>query len=239
LKLGPAWSSPAERQQWERRLNARIDAQIRKQREVPDEGTFAKIGSRVYRDRRIKAAMPFISIIVQWCRAGEKPFTDEYQSHVADKLGVTERTVRRWQRIADEAEMIKTDTRRGRGRRNRYTVLPAALPPPIDPGAPTRRRRRSVKPDKNVRSPLTDLKPTVLDRSSPPVPLPASGKGVCGPSPASAPGQPRRVKAEPAPVPRAAVSARGQKATPAPAELASPIKRARQGASAMRVRAPP
>jgi len=40
-------------------------------------------------------------------------------------------------------------------------------------------------------------------------------------------------------LPRAVLSARGQKATPAPAEFTSPIKRARQGASAIRVRAPP
>ena len=233
MTLGPAWSSPAERERWEKRLNAGIDAQLREKRNgegAPDESTYAKIGSRVYRDRRIKAAMPFISIIVQWAvRKGG--WTDEYQAHVADKLGVTDRTVRRWQRIADEAEMVKTETLRGRGHRNRYTVLPAALPPPRDPESPRRARssRATIKPDKNVRSTLTELKPSKeegLNSASPPVPLPASGKGVHGAAPMAR-------------LPRAAVSARGQKATPSPAAPALPTEIARQGASAIRVRAPP
>src|SRR5258708_31629456 len=32
LKLGPAWSSPAERERWEKRLNAGIAAQLREKR---------------------------------------------------------------------------------------------------------------------------------------------------------------------------------------------------------------
>ena len=240
MKLGPAWSSPAEKERWERRFDAWADTQQREERNregAKDEGTYAKIGSRVYRDRRIKAAMPFISIIVQWAvRKGG--WTEEYQEHVADKLGVTDRTVRRWQKIADEAEMVKTETRRGRGRRNRYTVLPAALPPPSD--RPRGRVAQQNKPDKNVRSTRTESELRGSDSASPPIPLPASGKGGTD----GAPG--RRAELLGARDGRSAAratptvpTADASRAPPlAPAEFAGSTL-ARQGASAIRVRAPP
>ena len=245
MKLGPAWSSPAEKERWERRFDAWADTQQREKRNgegPPDEGTYAKIGSRVYRDRRIKAAMPFISIIVQWAvRKGG--WTEEYQEHVADKLGVTDRTVRRWQKIADEAEMVKTETRRGRGRRNRYTVLPAALPPP-SPQRPRGRVAQQNKPDKNVRSTLTELETSLQEASnsaSPPLPPPPQAEegGTDG-----APG--RRAELLGARDGRSAAratstvpTADASRAPPlAPAEFAGSTL-ARQGASAIRVRAPP
>jgi hypothetical protein len=239
--------TPEEARQYERRISDRLDAQDRQRRkgERPaDEGTFAKIGSRVYRDRRLKAAQPFISLLVQYSRAGERPQLEEYQQHIASKLGVTVKTVYRWQIIAAEGEMVLTETRKGRGRRNRYTVLPAALAPARDPGAPTRPRRPRVKSDRNVRLSPTDLKPTVSDRTSPPDPLPASGKGDAdGASRAAvgSPGEPGRPAAR-------VVEGQRPTATPPCAPLAAPsepaidtraVRAARQGASAISPRAPP
>lgn len=251
--------SKAELEKSGRRLDALLDAQQRKNRTVEDIGTFAKgVSSRTYRDRRLKAAMPFVLKCIELSdRAGGKPF-DAYPCNLARELGVTARTITRWQNIARDCEMVHTIARRGRSRPNHYTVLPAARPQPFD-GSP-RGGRRKKKSDKNVRLLPSELIPDVpsgLNSSSPPVPLPASGKGVCGPPPASAADQAARastrnrptasvsraptpsVPAEPAPFPRAALSARGQKATPAPPARASPSKRARQGASAISPRAPP
>jgi hypothetical protein len=222
--------TPADARQFERRISDRLDAQERRKRNgeaAPDEGTYAKIGSRVYRDRRIKAAMPFISIIVQWAvRKGG--WTDEYQPHVAKKLGVTDRTVRRWQRIADEAEMIKTETRRGRGRRNRYTVLPAALPPPSE--RPRARVAQQNKSDRNVRSTRTESEPKGSVSASPPNPLPASGKGEAVGARRAEP-VPARERALPPP-PRAP-------ATPQAARQVASATKTEPGRGEPRPRAPP
>src|SRR5258708_18107352 len=102
LKLGPAWSSPAERERWEKRLNAGIDAQLREKRNgegPPDKGTFARVGSRVYRDRRLNnTAGRFIQLIVGYA-ANKGGRTEEWVPHLADELGVTTRTVERAQKV--------------------------------------------------------------------------------------------------------------------------------------------
>ncbi len=241
--------TPAEARKWERYVNARLDAQQREKRNgegPPDKGTFAKVGSRVYRDRRLNGTVSrFISLCVQYSAMnGGKPF-EQWVAHFADELGVTDRTVGRIQRIAAEREMVLTSTRRGRGVKNCYIVLPAALPPPREPDSPRRRGRvaQQNKPDKNVRSLRSELKPSVpegVNSASPPIPLPASGKGGTD----GAPG--RRAELLGARDGRSAAratptvpTADASRAPPlAPAEFAGSTL-ARQGASAIRVRAPP
>ena len=165
-----------------------------------DKGTFSKVSSLTYRDRRLKAAMPFINLIVGYA-AGKGGFTDEWQEHLADELGVTSRTIRRYQDICADCEVILTIRH---GKKNRYVVLPRAVP------APRRPDREKNKADKIVRPTRSESKPKrVLLRSSPPLPpSPLAGRGCSD----GAPG--RRAEAM-----RGAL-ARRRHIPPSPAELA-------------------
>lgn len=151
----------------------------RKGKPPEDNGTFAKVSSRVYRDKRLKVAARFISLIVGYA-ASKGGFTDEWVPHLADELDVSPRTIERYQVIAAECEMILTIPIRGRGKKNRYVVLPAALPPPrrSPPADPD-----SEKYDKNVGPTRSESKtsgrPEVLASLSPPCP-PSHGESVSG-----------------------------------------------------------
>ena len=217
----------------------------RKQRRGrPEEnGTFAKINSRVYADREIKAAIPLCSLLCSlaagrgWCPARV--------GWLAWRLDVTPRTIQRWTKSLVDAEMIAPPSYGiGRGHRNRYTLLPAALPQPGPPGGRTRAQRRGYMRDaiavagKIKGDKIVALTPSLT--ATPPLTPPRKRGGDAD----GAPG--RRAELLGARDGRSAAratptvpTADASRAPPlAPAEFAGSTL-ARQGASAIRVRAPP
>ncbi len=159
---------------------------------------------------------------------------DAFIDQIAEAIGRSRRMVQYAQRNLERCGYITVEhVREGRiNDANVYHLLAPLHAPAPRRQRPSRREARGVQ--------KTPAHEEASERTLPSELVAAREEqvlsGVAG-APDTVPLDDRAVA--PVRLPRAAVSARGQKATPSPAAPALPTEIARQGASAIRVRAPP
>ncbi len=236
MKLGPAWSSPAERQQWEESLNAWADTlppppaapAAPKPRRQPARRSlpaprptrhFATVSAVIINDGRLNATdikLALWLLMMARGRASVEAFIDQ----IAERLGRSRRMVQYAQRNLERCGYIAVEhVREGRiNDANIYHLLAPMMAPNPRRQRPSRREAVGVQ-----KTPPHEV------RVSPDLPselVAAREEQVSG-------------AALVARLPRAVLEARGQPESPAPAALVGTTQPARQGASAIRVRAPP
>jgi hypothetical protein len=91
---------------------------------------YARASAQMYRDARMnRSALALIHQLIEWARGRGK--VDAYVGQLADRLGVSERTIQRAQNVAEQCGYIRIErVREGRlNDANVYHLLEAARPP--------------------------------------------------------------------------------------------------------------
>jgi len=236
LKLGPAWSTPAERQQWEESLNAWADTlppppaapAAPKPRRQPARRSlpaprptrrFATVSAMIINDGRLSATDMKMALWLLSTARGRASI-DAFIEQIAEAIGRSIRMVQYAQRNLERCGYITVEhVREGRiNDANVYHLLAPLHAPAPRRQRPSRREAMGVQ-----KTPAHEV------RVSPALPaelVAAREEQVSG-------------AALVARLPRAVLEARGQPESPAPAALVGTTQPARQRASAIRVRAPP